>query len=210
MLNGERGSGCIAVDGERLDPYFTDRGVQSVGFAALQPGQRVAFIVAPDPHNANRLRAERIRPIGCSRHPASPLGDRRTRSITRTRLGGGNAPRARNLGIPVDTVRGAPERERPYDGMLPWRVYSRRFLVRCDHANSAGWRMAMTGSRSTTSPCALVPIPPATPRARHICTRDRMPARAASASRDERENMTGMRHRMGGCTWCWRSSPSAV
>lgn len=64
MLNGERGSGFIAVDGERLDPCFTDRGIQSVGFAALHPGQRVAFIVAPDPRNANRLRAERIRPIG--------------------------------------------------------------------------------------------------------------------------------------------------
>jgi CspA family cold shock protein len=60
-ISRERGYGFIAVDGESATVYFYRDAVAGQAFDAFQEGQRVEFIITPDPLKTDRMRAEDIR-----------------------------------------------------------------------------------------------------------------------------------------------------
>ncbi len=61
IINQERGYGFIAVDGESATVYFYRDAVVGQVFDAFQEGQRVEFIITPDPLKTDRMRAEEVR-----------------------------------------------------------------------------------------------------------------------------------------------------
>jgi cold shock CspA family protein len=60
-LHSARGYGFIAVDGESAPVYFQQEDIEQGIFTTLRKGQRVEFIITPDPLKTDRMRAEDVR-----------------------------------------------------------------------------------------------------------------------------------------------------
>ena len=61
-LVGDRGFGFIQAEGSSGDLFFHSSSVEGVPFDSMSEGQAVEFEEEPDPRDASRRRAVRVRP----------------------------------------------------------------------------------------------------------------------------------------------------